>query len=109
MSGRGELNHPRSGLDLSRKFLARFEKGPKRLTSEAARTTCYFFRRAGNDEFPAQITCLGTKIDKPICRFKDVEIVFDYHHRMPGIDQPLKDPQQNANVLEVQSCRRLIE
>lgn len=42
-----------------------------------------------------------TQIDQPIARFYYIEIVFDDDDRVAGIDEALKDLEQNSNVLEV--------
>ena len=58
---------------------------------------------------PAVLARLRTKIDDPIRRFDDFEIVLDHDDRVPGIDQALEKLQQNRNVIEMQSGCRFVE
>jgi hypothetical protein len=44
------------------------------------------FGRAEADEIPTAIAAFGTKVDDPVSRFDDFEIVLDDHDRASRID-----------------------
>ena len=45
----------------------------------------YNFRRTFSDNLAAAVSALRTKIDYVVCRFKDVQIVFNDQNRIAGI------------------------
>ena len=66
-------------------------------------------RRPRRDELPALVARLGPEIDDPVGAFDDFEIVLDHDQRVAAVDQPLKEPHQDRDVVKMQSGRRLIE
>src|SRR5689334_16737480 len=52
---------------------------------------------------------LGPKIDDPIRRLDDIEIVLDHEYRVPAIDETMEHVEEQSHVLEMQSGRRLVE
>jgi len=55
------------------------------------------------DDFAAQIAGIGAEINHPIGGLNDVEVVFDDEDGVAGIDEALKDLEQDAHVIEVQA------
>src|SRR5690606_19066265 len=66
-------------------------------------------RRAGGNDAAAAVAALGAEIDDPVGGLDDVEIVLDHHHRVAGVAQPVQDPQQLLDVVEVQAGGGLVE
>jgi len=48
------------------------------------------FGRARADKVPTAIAAFRTEVDDPVCRFDDLEIVFDYDDRASRIDETAK-------------------
>jgi hypothetical protein len=51
----------------------------------------------------------GAEVDDVVDRLDHVEVVFDHHHRVAGVDQTLQHLQQLADVLEVEPGGGLVE
>src|SRR5579863_10242304 len=66
-------------------------------------------RRSDSDNLAATTTTLWAEIDDPIRRLDDFEVVLDDHNRAPYINQTAKGSQKFADVIEMQSGRRLVE
>src|SRR5207237_10104269 len=65
--------------------------------------------RADANHFAAVVARFWSKIDNPISRLNDFEIVFDLNDRVSALDQALKNPQQHRDIVEMETCCRLIE
>src|SRR5438874_4221520 len=70
---------------------------------------CDLLGRADANHFAAVVARFWSKIDNPISRLNDFEIVFDHNDRVSALDQALKNPQQHRNIVEMETCCRLIE
>ena len=68
-----------------------------------------FFGRALGNNLAALVAGIGAEIDDPVGRFNDVEVVFDDEDGMAGIDEALKDIEQDADVIEVQAGGGFVE
>jgi hypothetical protein len=64
---------------------------------------------AFRDDFPALIARIRPQINNPIRRFYHVEIMLNDDDRMARIHEPLKNLQQDANILEMKPCGWLIK
>ena len=65
--------------------------------------------RAFRDHRSPALTALGTQIDDPVRGLDDVEVVLDHDHGVALVDQPAEDVEKLADVVEVQTRRRLVE
>src|SRR5438067_12989112 len=70
---------------------------------------CDLLGRADANDFAAVVARFWSKIDNPISRLNDFEIVFDHNDRVSALDQALKNPQQHRDIVEMETCCRLIE
>src|SRR2546423_11510359 len=89
--------------------LGRIQLFAQRASSVACFTRSNLGRRSFCHNFSASCAGFGAEIDDPISRANQIEIVLDDEQRMPCLDQSLKGLKQNANVIEVQASRWLIE
>lgn len=89
------------------------ERGLQHVAEKLARIAglarCDEFGRAGGDKLAAALTRVGTKIDDPVGRLDDIQIVLDDDDAMTGIHDALEHLEQHANIVEVQTRRRLVE
>ena len=67
------------------------------------------FRRSDRDNFATFVACLRAKIDNPISALDHFEVVFDHDDRVPGIDQSLKNFDEQRDVVEMQTGRRFVK
>ena len=65
--------------------------------------------RALGDDLTAAEATLGPDVDDPVGVLDDVEVVLDDDDRVALVDEALEDVEQLADVLEVQTRRRLVE
>ncbi len=70
---------------------------------------CDLLGRANADDLAAVVARFRSKIDNPISGLNDFEIVLDHNDRVPALDQALKNPQQHRDIVEMETCCRLIE
>ena len=66
-------------------------------------------RGAGHDELSTALAALGPEVNHPIGGPDDVQIVFDDCHRMPGLHEFAKGPEQSSHIIEMQASRRLVK
>ena len=59
----------------------------------------YDFRRTGHKNLAAAVAAFGTKVDDPVGRPDDVEIVFDDDDGVAVITQPMEYLEQQFDVL----------
>src|SRR5699024_387341 len=62
----------------------------------------------GGDDLTAVLAGFRAQVHDPVRELDDVEIVLDQDQRVAGIDQLVEDPGELANVLEMETCSRLI-
>ena len=67
------------------------------------------FRRPLGDDVAARVTSFGPQVDDPIGRFDYVHVVLDDDVRVAEVDEPVEHVQQFAQIVEVQTCGRLVE
>src|SRR5207244_2927896 len=67
------------------------------------------FRCAFRNHLAAFFAAFGSQVDHPVGALDHIKIVFNYQHSVAERDQLMKHVKQLADVLEVQSSRRLIE
>jgi len=68
-----------------------------------------FFWGAGDDDLPACRASFWAKVDHPVGRFDDVQIVFDDEHRVALVDEPVEHGQKLADVVGVEARGWLVE
>ena len=73
------------------------------------RHSCHFFRCSLGNDGAATVTTLRTDINNIVCRFDDIQIVFNNQNRISSICQALQNFNQLAYVLKVQTGSRLIQ
>src|SRR5580658_6847695 len=80
---------------------------------EFARVAFFYFfealRRSGVDEIPAAVAGFGPEVDDPVSRFNDIGIVLDHENGMALFDQGIEGGQQFTDIMEMKTCRRLVE
>ena len=69
----------------------------------------YRLRRAGGDDLSSAIAAFRAQIDDPVRGLDDVQVVFDHHHGVAVIAQPVEYGQQLFDVMKVQARSRLIQ
>ena len=65
--------------------------------------------RAGSHHLAAAGAGFGPHVDDPVGLGHDVQIVFDHHHGVAGVDQPVQHVDEFLHVGHVQSHRGFIE
>ena len=58
---------------------------------------------------PAGLAAIGAKVDHPVGRGDDIEVVLDDHHGIAHVNQALEDGQQAVDVGEMKTRRGLIQ
>ena len=77
------------------------EQGGEVVAGVAALCACDGFGGAGGNDVAALVAAVGAEVDDPVGGFDDVEVVFDDHHRVAGLDQRVEDFEEFADVFEV--------
>ena len=54
-------------------------------------------------------TAFGTKIDHPIGRLNNIQVVLDHQHRVAKLNEIVKHFEQQLNISEVQAGGRLVQ
>ena len=65
--------------------------------------------RTLGDNTTAAVTTLGTQVYHPIGLGDDVQVVFNHHHGVAGIDQSVQYPGEVLYVRHVQADGRFVE
>ena len=65
--------------------------------------------RAGEDHLAARVAAFGAKVDQPVAGVDHIEIVFNNHNGVPGIEQLVEGSEQLGDVVKVQTGGRLVE
>src|SRR6185436_10404326 len=73
------------------------EIGLQRLPGMACGSSGHLFGRSCRDQATALFSRVWTKIQNPVGGLDHFEVVLDYEQRVAGIDQALKDFQQDAD------------
>src|SRR5690349_22506439 len=92
-----------AGLTLS------VEDPGKKTTRVGLRIARHLLGSARGNNLAALVASLRAKVDKPVRGFDDFEIVFDDQQRSATFEQFAKRAEQLGDVVEVQSCRGLVE
>src|SRR6266480_5518389 len=66
-------------------------------------------RRSRRHDLPAFVAGFRSEINHPIRAFNHIQVVFDDHHRMTGVNQTLEDFEQQAHIVEVQAGGGFVE
>ena len=66
-------------------------------------------RCPGGDDFAATIATFRPDINGPVCRFYDIQVMFDDDNCIAVIAQTVQYAQQLFNIVEVQTGGRFIE
>ena len=65
-------------------------------------------RTLGHD--PATLcAAVGPQVDEPVSGFHHIEVVFDDDDRIAECSEPVENVEQLANVVEMQTGRRLVQ
>ena len=65
--------------------------------------------RTRGDDFAAGMAAFGTEVDDVVGDLDHVEMMFNQHHRVASVDEPIQRRQEPLDVGEVQAGRRLVE
>ena len=68
-----------------------------------------FFRRASCDQRAAFLSSFRAKIDDPVGALHHLQVVLDHDDRISCLDQPLKEPHEKGDIIEMQPRGRFIE
>ena len=104
-----ECQGPRRRRRLGRNAFRHRKELRQRLSGVAPIAPHDVFRRALRDDLAAPLAAFGAKIDNPVRRLDHVEIVLNHDHRIAVIGKAMQHFEQFLHVLEVQSCRWLIQ
>ena len=69
----------------------------------------HLLRRPLRHNLPAAHATLRPQINNPVRHLDHIEVVFDHHHRIALVDQPVQHFEEFADVFEMQPGGRLIE
>src|SRR4051794_17819466 len=103
------VSRPHSLRSRSGGGLARSENLAQKLASVRAVDRRDLLGRAGRDQLAAGLAALGPEIDHPVGLLDHVEVVLDYEHGVPGVDEALQHLEQLLDVGEVEPCRWLVQ
>src|SRR5438552_7423610 len=67
------------------------------------------FWSSSSHERPAFIAGLRSEIDHPVGALDHLEVVFDHDDGVASLDQSLKQPHEDRDIVEMQASRRLVE
>src|SRR5437764_1840637 len=67
------------------------------------------FRSSRSDECSTFVARVWAKIDHPIGALDHLEIVLDHDDGVASLDQSLKQPHEDRDIVEMQTSRRLVE
>src|SRR5256885_9147061 len=67
------------------------------------------FRRALSNDLSTLVAGFRAEVDDPVGGFDDLEVVLDDDDRVARVNQPLKNSQKNADVVEVQAGGGFVE
>ncbi len=67
------------------------------------------FGGALSHDLPAGIASLGSKVDDPVGNLDNIQVVFNNHHSVTSIHQPLQDIDQLVDIGGMQTDRRLVQ
>jgi hypothetical protein len=86
---------------------------PKHLRKEGCRRRALrlrdFFRRTLCDELSPRLAAFRSELNEVIGIGEDVEMMFDHHNGMPGIDELMQDVKEPLNVGEMEADRWLFQ
>src|SRR5689334_6433900 len=85
------------------------EQRTQELTSVRRRHLGDVFWCSGGNDHSAAVAPVRTEIDDPVGGLDDVEVMLDDEHGVAAIDETVQHIEQDANVLEVEASRRLVE
>src|SRR5437764_3428385 len=67
------------------------------------------FRSSRRDECSTFVACVWAKIDHPIGALNHLEVVLDHDDGVASLNQSLKQPHEDRDVVEMQTSCRLVE
>src|SRR5512135_1848248 len=85
------------------------EHRPQEPSREALLHLAHVLGSALRDHAPAAVAAFGPEVDHPVGGLDDVEVVLDHDHGVAVVAQAVQHLQQQVDVVEVQSRRRLVE
>src|SRR5678816_1916671 len=65
--------------------------------------------RSTGDNQPAAQSAVGAKIDDPVSRLDDIQIVLDNEHRITPLHQSVQHVEQHPDILKMQARGGLVE
>src|SRR6516225_4742929 len=67
------------------------------------------FRSSSGHDAAAMDSSIGTKVDNPVGRFDDIQMMLDNDYRVSQVCQSAENVQQFLYIVEMQSGRRFVE
>ena len=67
------------------------------------------FRRSREDYLPAAASTLPAKVNNKVGYLDYIHVVFNNHHRVSPVNQPLEYIKQNLHIIKMKSCCRFIK
>ena len=86
-----------------------FQHRSEEMSSVRAAVPADSLRCSGGDNFASAVAAFRAKINGPVSRFYDVQIVFDDDDSIAMIAQTVQYPQQLFDIVEVQAGSGFIE
>ena len=63
----------------------------------------------GGDQLTTFRACLGAKVENPVGIFEHIHVVFDDEKGCPLVDEAVKQPNQEGDIVQVKAGGGLIE
>ena len=82
---------------------------PQSLPGVRARVQHHLFGRAKRHHLPARIPAFRPQINQPVRGANHIQVVFNHHQRMAGVQQLAQGPHELGNVVKVQPGGRLVQ
>jgi hypothetical protein len=70
---------------------------------------CELFRSSFSDNLPAAVPGIRAEIDQPIRRLDHVQVMLNDNDGVAGIDEAMKDFEQDADVVKVEPGGGFVE
>ena len=81
----------------------------KKMSCNATVTSCHLLWCACADDITSTVSAIRANINDVVGTFYDIHVMLNDQHRMATLDKGIKGIKQFADVVEVKTCRWLIE
>src|SRR5437879_10069034 len=85
------------------------EEWPQKCTGVGPRVGGDLLRRAARDDLATALAAFRAKVDQPVGRLDDVEVVLDHDDRVAFVAQAVEHVEELCDIVEVQTGGGLIE